>query len=68
MKTFSSKPSLIVTVNKIPSVCPLANCEFKYIDETPKVSYLTMNSTHIVITLTSDALKIDSKVQVKIND
>jgi hypothetical protein len=45
MRTVSNNPPVVVTVNNISSFCLKGACEYNYIDDTPVVNLLTMNST-----------------------
>lgn len=61
MRTFTTKPSVLVTVNNITSVC-LSGCEFTYIDEAPQISFLFMNTQQIYINISKQVLNSNSKV------
>lgn len=61
MRTVSSKPSVLVKVNNITSVC-LSSCSFVYVDDTPQIATMAMNSPLILINLTSEILKNTSNI------
>jgi hypothetical protein len=55
LKTFETKPQLIVTVNNLPAVCHNLTCDYTYIEPTGEISSFTYDEATKVLTVEGSA-------------